>query len=282
MLIKLTLFVLLMIVLIFFTSLTNAINDSNVCQANSNCVFKARDTLSLKRCGKLRNWYKNSGKVIISTRSGISVENRDFFDMDDESDDNFDNLIILKLNSTDSGKMKYTNVYSKKNNCSFNLFIYGKLYTCLYNFRLFKNNFFCLDLINFGGMLTIGEKSYELNETEKTIQIQIDSFKLPLEYSFNIESLPLDSLLVNYKQVNSNDSCNQKKYPWLNCLQSEKLKLDIKRCINEYSLLIDYNVIDEKVYFDAEINLLKKNFLHNIRLICKQIKYLIYIYIYNT
>ena len=130
---------------------------------------------------------------------------------------------------------------------------------------------------NFGGMLTIGEKSYELNEAEKTIQIQIDSFKLPLEYNFNIESLPLDSLLVNYKQVYSSDSCNQKKYPWLNCLQSEKLKLDIKRCINEYSLLIDYNVIDEKVYFDAEIDLLKKNFLHTIRLICKQIKYLLYI-----
>ena len=97
-------------------------------------------------------------------------------------------------------------------------------------------------------MLNIGEKKVEIKDLENSIDIQIDSFSVPLEYNFSIESLPIDSLLVNNQSIDSNDSCDNRKNDILNCLQSKRLNLKLDRCKDKYNLILSYKVNDKSIY----------------------------------
>ena len=121
---------------------------------------------------------------------------------------------------------------------------------------------------NYGGILTIGKEKTEIKELEKSIDIQIDSFSVPLEYSFSIESLPIDSLLVNNQSVDSNNSCENKKNDLLNCFQSKILSLTLKRCTNKYNLTLSYKVDDKLIYEKHDDKFTVKEFKYNVNLKC--------------
>ena len=128
---------------------------------------------------------------------------------------------------------------------------------------------------NYGGMLTIAKVTTEIKESENSIDIQIDSFSIPLEYSFSIESLPIDSLLVNNQSIDSNDSCDNKKNDILNCLQSKRLNLQLDRCTDKYNLILSYKVDDKSIYEKHDNKFAIKEFKYNLNLKCK-----CYIYFY--
>ena len=67
----------------------------------------------------------------------------------------------------------------------------------------------------------------------------IDSFSKPLNYSFSIEQLPLDDLLVNNSKVESSQ-CNEKQNSWLNCLQSNTIQVTLPKCSKSYNLIFSY------------------------------------------
>ena len=128
---------------------------------------------------------------------------------------------------------------------------------------------------SYGGMLTIGKETTEIKESENSIDIQIDSFSIPLEYNFSIESLPIDSLLVNNQSIDSNDSCDNKKNDILNCLQSKRLNLQLDRCTDKYNLILSYKVDDKSIYEKHDNKFAIKEFKYNLNLKCK-----CYIYFY--
>ena len=122
---------------------------------------------------------------------------------------------------------------------------------------------------NYGGMLSIDEKQIEIKGLENSIDIQIDSFSIPLEYNFSIESLPIDSLLVNNQLIESNDSCDNKKNDILNCLQSKKLNLSLDRCTDKYNLILSYKVDDKSIYEMNDNKFTIREFKYNLNLKCK-------------
>ena len=122
---------------------------------------------------------------------------------------------------------------------------------------------------NYGGMLSIDEKQIEIKGLENSIDIQIDSFSIPLEYNFSIESLPIDSLLVNNQLIESNDSCDNKKNDILNCLQSKKLNLSLDRCTDKYNLILSYKVDDKSIYEKDDNKFTIREFKYNLNLKCK-------------
>jgi hypothetical protein len=124
-------------------------------------------------------------------------------------------------------------------------------------------------LENYGGMLSIDEKQIEIKGLENSIDIQIDSFSIPLEYNFSIESLPIDSLLVNNQLIESNDSCDNKKNDILNCLQSKKLNLSLDRCTDKYNLILSYKVDDKSIYEMNDNKFTIREFKYNLNLKCK-------------
>lgn len=128
---------------------------------------------------------------------------------------------------------------------------------------------------NYGGMLTIGKETTEIKESENSIDIQIDSFSIPLEYNFSIESLPIDSLLVNNQSIDSNDSCDNKKNDILNCLQSKRLNLQLDRCTDKYNLILSYKVVDKLIYEKHDNKFAIREFKFKMNLKCK-----CYIYFY--
>jgi hypothetical protein len=124
-------------------------------------------------------------------------------------------------------------------------------------------------LENYGGILSIDEKQIEIKGLENSINIQIDSFSIPLEYNFSIESLPIDSLLVNNQLIESNDSCDNKKNDILNCLQSKKLNLSLDRCTDKYNLILSYKVDDKSIYEMNDNKFTIREFKYNLNLKCK-------------
>ena len=122
---------------------------------------------------------------------------------------------------------------------------------------------------NYGGMLSIDEKQIEIKGLENSIDIQIDSFSIPLEYNFSIESLPIDSLLVNNQLIESNDSCDNKKNDILNCLQSKNLNLSLDRCTDKYNLILSYKVDDKSIYEMNDNKFSIREFKYNLNLKCK-------------
>ena len=122
---------------------------------------------------------------------------------------------------------------------------------------------------NYGGMLSIDEKQIEIKGLENSIDIQIDSFSIPLEYNFSIESLPIDSLLVNNQLIESNDSCDNKKNDILNCLQSKRLNLSLDRCTDKYNLILSYKVDDKSIYEMNDNKFTIREFKYNLNLKCK-------------
>ena len=122
---------------------------------------------------------------------------------------------------------------------------------------------------NYGGMLSIDEKQIEIKGLENSIDIQIDSFSIPLEYNFSIESLPIDSLLVNNQLIESNDSCDNKKNDILNCLQSKRLNISLDRCTDKYNLILSYKVDDKSIYEMNDNNFTIREFKYNLNLKCK-------------
>jgi hypothetical protein len=118
-------------------------------------------------------------------------------------------------------------------------------------------------------MLSIDEKQIEIKGLENSIDIQIDSFSIPLEYNFSIESLPIDSLLVNNQLIESNDSCDNKKNDILNCLQSKKLNLSLDRCTDKYNLILSYKVDDKSIYEKDDNKFTIREFKYNLNLKCK-------------
>jgi hypothetical protein len=124
-------------------------------------------------------------------------------------------------------------------------------------------------LENYGGILSIDEKQIEIKGLENSIDIQIDSFSIPLEYNFSIESLPIDSLLVNNQLIESNDSCDNKKNDILNCLQSKKLNLSLDRCTDKYNLILSYKVDDKSIYEKDDNKFTIREFKYNLNLKCK-------------
>lgn len=131
---------------------------------------------------------------------------------------------------------------------------------------------------NYGGMLNIGEKKAEIKDLENSIDIQIDSFSVPLEYNFSIESLPIDSLLVNNQSIDSNDSCDNRKNDILNCLQSKRLNLQLDRCKDKYNLILSYKVNDKSIYEKHDNKFTIREFKFKINLNCK---YLIFFHFIN-
>ena len=108
----------------------------------------------------------------------------------------------------------------------------------------------------------------QVNESN-TIEIQIDTFTVPLKYSFYLERLPLDDLIVN-NTIISSVSCNHtRKYPSLNCLESLKQNLTLDKCMPNYTLSFSYKVNDLQKYHDANIMLEQNVFQHYIKLKCK-------------
>jgi hypothetical protein len=123
-----------------------------------------------------------------------------------------------------------------------------------------------LDSENYEGVLNIGGKKHEFKDSEKSIDIdiEIDSFSVPLKYNFSIESLPIDSLLENNTIIESSP-CTDKKD---SCLQSKESDLILERCKSNYELLLSYKVNDEEVYKnDTEFSI--KEFKFKINLKCK-------------
>ena len=127
-------------------------------------------------------------------------------------------------------------------------------------------------------MLNIGEKKVEIKDLENSIDIQIDSFSVPLEYNFSIESLPIDSLLVNNQSIDSNDSCDNRKNDILNCLQSKRLNLKLDRCKDKYNLILSYKVNDKSIYEKHDNKFTIREFKFKINLNCK---YLIFFHFIN-
>lgn len=122
---------------------------------------------------------------------------------------------------------------------------------------------------NYGGMLSIDEKQIEIKGLENSIDIQIDSFSIPLEYNFSIESLPIDSLLVNNQLIESNDPCDNKKNDILNCLQSKRLNISLDRCTDKYNLILSYKVDDKSIYEKDDNKFTIREFKYNLNLKCK-------------
>ena len=118
-------------------------------------------------------------------------------------------------------------------------------------------------------MLSIDEKQIEIKGLENSIDIQIDSFSIPLEYNFSIESLPIDSLLVNNQLIESNDSCDNKKNDILNCLQSKRLNISLDRCTDKYNLILSYKVDDKSIYEKDDNKFTIREFKYNLNLKCK-------------
>ncbi len=100
-----------------------------ICERDTDCVAKANTSLSLKQCeNKLRNWFRNDKNKTQIWDNKNGLLNQDDYSIDESDTDNFDNLIIKKLKSRDSGKMKYIHEYAGNgSSCYFNLFIYGNI-----------------------------------------------------------------------------------------------------------------------------------------------------------
>ena len=90
---------------------------------------------------------------------------------------------------------------------------------------------------NSGGSLHINNNNYSI--AASTLTQIIDSFSKPLNYSFSIERLPLDDLLVNNTIVESSQ-CTSKQNSWLNCLQSNTIQVTLPRCSTSYKLNLSY------------------------------------------
>jgi hypothetical protein len=96
----------------------------------------------------------------------------------------------------------------------------------------------------------------------------IDSFaKASFNYSFRVESFPLDNLKLNEAIVESN-KCNDTRLPTLNCLESKSMKTDIQRCVNNYSLSFSYAIDNLKEFESQKVFIGPKVFTQLININC--------------
>lgn len=111
--------------------------------------------------------------------------------------------------------------------------------------------------------------THELNNsTNEEFELKIDSFNEPVEYSFSIESLPIHGLQTDGRLLFNNQTTkcsSQLKYPWLNCLESNKLKIDLKKCQPDLKLNLKSYVENLTIY---EGNFKLVEFNPHIKLIC--------------
>lgn len=130
---------------------------------------------------------------------------------------------------------------------------------------IFNNNFNLFsDSKTYGENLFIDNETHQINES-KFLEIKIDSFSVPLNYSFNMERLPMDRLLLNNRTIKSNQ-CQKQEYPALKCLQSDLLQLNLKKCTENYTLSFDYSYDNAEIY--ETVAILKPKYEHKIRLLC--------------
>lgn len=126
----------------------------------------------------------------------------------------------------------------------------------------------------------MGDQTKKLDANEK-FEITIDSFQQNVNYSVKYEALPLTNLIINNEVVKTKP-CNA-SLSWLNCLQTEKIDLQIEKCTNEYDLNITYEVDQTEVFSNATVPISIANYTNKIILRCKWFdKYLINEMSYET
>jgi hypothetical protein len=139
-----------------------------------------------------------------------------------------------------------------------------------------KLNFlFCKlkDSQNFNSKFSLNGITYSLNNpvVSEPITLEIDSFSQNIDYSYRVESQPLDHLIVNNARIESekcsisNTSINSAT--WLNCLQSKSSKLELKRCVDTLNLSLSYGYDDPENLLADKVRI--RNSSIRINLNCK-------------
>lgn len=215
--------------------------EENYCKSNEYCLAKVDTSLTLI-CNDQQDWFKSPDKLI-----GSSVTNNEYrnnFELKlckmDVTNLNRNKKVAIRylvlkinnLNSTDSGFLTYrADVHDTDEICSYNIFIYDD---------------------KVAGRVTVKEDfSFDINE-KPFISFDVNSFdNNNVEYTFQIESLPIDKLIVNNEVVESK-KCKSYEYPSLNCLESEPIKF-AKKCINTYNFSISYDFDNKEIYKSLDI-----------------------------
>lgn len=220
-----------------------------ICEPNTNCVSEALSPLALN-CANTE-WFKGTTRIANKIKGILDQEHYTYASECDEM------FTLTRPNSSDSGRSLYKSKLKSNDanfSCVFNLFIY--------------------DSFNYSGSVTFNTKLNEtknLSDTSSELEVQIDSFRAGLEYSFRMESLPLDGLAVasqesTTKQLAQTYPCKPRVYPWLNCLESAKLTLSTPKCQSSFNLTFKSYVNNLNVYANQNIKPLE--FTHQFKLIC--------------
>lgn len=107
--------------------------------------------------------------------------------------------------------------------------------------------------------------SFDINE-QFPMSFNINSFESDnAEFSFQIESLPIDKLTVNNEVVESK-KCNSIDYPSLTCLETRPIKFS-KKCVNSYNFSLSYDFDNKDIY--KPINIQPRVFNHYFTINCK-------------
>lgn len=75
-------------------------------------------------------------------------------------------------------------------------------------------------------------------DSTNAITLDIDTFSDQIEWSYDLESLPLNYLLVNGEKIKTTVCQAQKE--WLNCLKSDPIEFNLEKCKSNYQVNLSY------------------------------------------
>ena len=115
--------------------------------------------------------------------------------------------------------------------------------------------------------MTIDNDTRNINSTDSW-NFEISAFDDPIDYQFSIETLPIDSLTIDKKIVNSTE-CSNLQNSNLKCLKSNEFRLNLTKCANNMTLTFSYNINFNNEFKSQNIQIAPKNFTHLITFFCK-------------